>query len=172
MDNTLLQDNSFAQKIKYLRKKYELSMSELAYILKFKNKTSIGNIEKNIIYPSFEKLIDIANLFTVSIDWLVGFTKEPYNEVIIEQVEEKIAVISITGRCFIDTVPEHYVNKDLRKKTFTLSERAAIIFYIYYIQFLTGQKLELLYKEPTEIAKFDKKMNLILQKLYKLVLKL
>lgn len=62
--------------------------------------------------------------------------------------------------------------KDLRKKVFTLSERAAIIFYIHYIQFLTGQKLELLYKEPTEIAEFDKKMNLISQKLYKLVLKL
>lgn len=172
MDNTLLQDNSFAQKIKYLRKKYELSTSELAYMLKFKNKTSIGNIEKNMIYVSFPKLIDIANLFAVRADWLLGRHPNPYSEVIIEQLEEKIAVISVTGRRFIDTVPDHYVNKDLRKKTFTLSERAAIIFYIHYIQFLTGQKLELLYKEPTEIAKFDKKMNLILQKLYKLVLKL
>lgn len=162
----------FIKNLISLRNSYNLSSTDLTSLLNQKSRSSITNIESGRALPSFEKLIEIANLFTISIDWLVGFTKEPYNEVMIEQVEEKIAVISVTGRRFIDTVPEHYVNKDLRKKTFTLSERAAIIFYIYYIQFLTGQKLELLYKEPTEIAKFDKKMNLILQKLYKLVLKL
>lgn len=162
----------FSQNLRALRKSHYLSLSELALLINLKSKGTLSTLENAKNPPSFETLINIANLFTVSIDWLVGFTKEPYNEVMIEQVEEKIAVISVTGRRFIDTVPEHYVNKDLRKKTFTLSERAAIIFYIHYIQFLTGQKLELLYKEPTEIAKFDKKMNLILQKLYKLVLKL
>lgn len=172
MDNTLLQDNSFAQKIKYLRTKYELSTSELASLLNFKNKASIGQIERKMLYVSFPKLIDISNLFAIRADWLLGRHPEPYSEVIIEYFEEEIVAIPITGRRFIDTVPDHYVNKDLRKKTFTLSERAAIIFYIHHIQFLTGQKLELLYKEPTEIAKFDKKINLILQKLYKLVLKL
>lgn len=162
----------FSQNLRALRKSHYLSLSELALLINLKSKGTLSTLENAKNPPSFETLINIANLFTVSIDWLVGFTKEPYNEVMIEQVEEKIAVISVTGRRFIDTVPDHYVNKDLRKKTFTLSERAAIIFYIHYIQFLAGQKLELLYKDPTEIAKFDKKMNLILQKLYKLVLKL
>lgn len=171
MDKTLFQDNSFAQKIKYLRKKYELSMSELSYMLNFKNKASIGKIEKNMAFPSLEKLIDIANLFAVRADWLLGRHPNPYSEVIIEQLEEEIAVISIDGRCFIDTFPEHYVNKNLRKKTFTLSERAAIVFYVHHIQFLTRKKQALLYKELLD--KFDKKINLILLlKLGKLVLKL
>lgn len=171
MDNTLLQDNSFAQKIKYLRKKYELSMSDLAHLLNFKNKSTIAQLEATKIFPSFETLIQISNLFAVNIDWLVGRSSHPYSEVIIEQLEEKIAVISIDGRCFIDTFPEHYVNKDLRRKTFTLSERAAIVFYVHHIQFLTRKKQALLYKEPLD--KFDKKINLILLlKLGKLVLKL
>lgn len=128
----------FVNNMKELRLSHSLSMSELAYILKFKNKTSIGNIEKNIIYPSFEKLIDISNLFTVSIDWLVGRSSEPYNEEILLNIERELLSVSCTSNevsfklLRSPLIPEEYLNENTRKNLYSLPVRANIIFLLRF----------------------------------------
>ena len=79
----------FAKNFKLLRLSHFLSMSDLAYILNFKNKSTISQLESIKIYPSFEKLLDIADLFAVSIDWLVGRSSQPYDEELILNLESQ-----------------------------------------------------------------------------------
>lgn len=128
----------FVKNIKLLRLSHSLSMSDLAHLLNFKNRGSIGQMEKNMIYPSFEKLIDIANLFTVSIDWLVGRSSEPYNDEILLNIEREILSISCTSNevsfklLRSPLIPEEYLNENTRKNLYSLPVRANIIFLLRF----------------------------------------
>lgn len=128
----------FVNNMKQLRLSHSLSMSELSYILNFKNKASIGKIEKNMAFPSLEKLIDISELFVVSIDWLVGRSSEPYNDEILLNIEREILSISCTSNevsfklLRSPLIPEEYLNETTRKKLYSLPVRANIIFLLRF----------------------------------------
>lgn len=128
----------FVNNMKQLRLSHSLSMSELSYILNFKNKASIGKIEKNMAFPSLEKLIDISELFAVSIDWLVGRSSEPYNDEILLNIEREILSISCTSNevsfklLRSPLIPEEYLNETTRKKLYSLPVRANIIFLLRF----------------------------------------
>lgn len=68
--------NTFGQRLKSLRRKKNLTQEGLAsefYI----NKTSISRYENNTQFPEMELLIQLADYFEVSIDYLLGRTDEP-----------------------------------------------------------------------------------------------
>jgi len=58
-------------KIMTLRKKFNLSQSELAKKVEV-SRTIIGNYERNENTPSIDILLKIANTFDVSVDYLIG----------------------------------------------------------------------------------------------------
>lgn len=61
---------TFGERLAYLRKHQNLSQSELAQILNI-SKSALGMYEINHRQPSFETLIEIANYFDVTIDYLI-----------------------------------------------------------------------------------------------------
>lgn len=62
----------FAQRLKLLRIKKNISTRHLARVLGYRSSGSIFELESGISFPSVEKLIILAQYFNVSIDWLVG----------------------------------------------------------------------------------------------------
>lgn len=68
--------NLFSQRIKYLRSDKEITQSDLAKEVGL-SKQAINDIEQGRRGTSIEKLIEIADFFDVSIDYLVGRTDNP-----------------------------------------------------------------------------------------------
>jgi len=71
--------NIFKERLKHLQTTYHLSLSELGECIGVQ-KTAVALYESGKNMPSFETLINIANLFGVTIDWLVGRSDIPYTE--------------------------------------------------------------------------------------------
>lgn len=65
----------FGSRLKYLRMNKKLTQRELAEIINVSTST-IGMYEKNAREPSFETLINIANYFNVSVDYLLGYENQ------------------------------------------------------------------------------------------------
>lgn len=139
--------NGFGEKLKFLRKECYLSSSELALLLDYKNRSSVVQMEHEDIYPSFEKLVDIANLYAVKIDWLFGRSDEPYDATIISKLEERLMDVKLADNTvFSDIAPDIYLDSSLRKLNFSLSERARLIFLLKYFKNVTERQPELLQK--------------------------
>ena len=66
----------FGERLKELRKMKGLTQRELADILGI-NEVSYQRYEYGLSYPTFKKLIIIADYFMVSIDYLVGRSNNP-----------------------------------------------------------------------------------------------
>lgn len=63
--------NKFSNRLKILRIKYGYTQKELSKIIGIKQ-TTISNYEKGLRFPDAYKLKQIANLFNVSVDYLLG----------------------------------------------------------------------------------------------------
>ena len=63
--------NLLGQRLKTLRKEKKLTQSELGKLINV-TKVSICCYEKGIRLPSLETLIDLSEIFKVSIDYLLG----------------------------------------------------------------------------------------------------
>lgn len=80
--------NHFALNIKNLRIEHGMKQTELAEKL-FINKSMISAYEKGTRMPSLDVLIQLTNIFNVSIDFLLGIQRN--------EVEDKIRSIDISG---------------------------------------------------------------------------
>lgn len=141
----------FANNFKLLRTSYHLSMSELAFILNFKNKSTIAQLEATKIFPSFETLIQISNLFAVNIDWLVGRSSHPYSEEVILYLEKQIMDIKINSiTSYGDSLPDEYSDIEKRSEFYSLAERANLIFLLQYMKLLIDKYPELLSTSTNE----------------------
>ena len=72
--------NTFSIRMRALRTAYNLSLDEMAGILSLKNKASLYSWENQKNAPLLENLVNIADFFGVSIDWLVGRSDGVYTE--------------------------------------------------------------------------------------------
>jgi len=91
-------------------------------------------LQKN--WPSTESLISISRLFGVTTDWLLGNTDQPYNEDLLETIEEELIHSTV---CFGHShqsifnqigFPDAYYKPDLRRITYSMPVRANIIFFM------------------------------------------
>lgn len=71
----------FKNQLKLIRKKHQMSQSELASRLNVKQST-IANYEKGVRVPNLESLIEIADLFNMSLDELTGRKVVPSDDLI------------------------------------------------------------------------------------------
>ncbi len=78
----------FNKKLQELRKEYNMTQQKLATYLKVARPT-VTCYENGTKMPSFEKLIEIAKLFNVSTDYLLGVSEEKGIEAIGLSEEEK-----------------------------------------------------------------------------------
>lgn len=118
----------FAQRFSLLRAKHELSFSDMAKLLGLKNKVAVHHWEKSQKgFPSEEALVLISNLFGVSLDWLFGRTRQPYNSDIILDLEEFVLTIL---KDTIHSLPAEYMDVSSRESMYSLPVRANIIFLV------------------------------------------
>lgn len=141
----------FSQKIHLLRKSHYLSLSEFALLINLKSKGSLSTLENAKNPPSFETLMNVANVFAVKTDWLVGRSSEPYDEEIILHLEDQIMDIKINScTLYKHTLPDEYSDIDKRGKFYSLSERANLIFLLQYMKLLIDKYPELLSTSTNE----------------------
>ncbi len=69
----------FSQRLKELRKEKNLTQVELGSILNY-GYTTIANYENGRNHPSLKDIIRIANIFDVSVDYLIGNSDVKYME--------------------------------------------------------------------------------------------
>ncbi|WP_444707262.1 helix-turn-helix domain-containing protein [Megasphaera elsdenii] len=72
--------NTFSMRMRALRTAYNLSLDEMAGILSLKNKASLYSWENQKNAPLLENLVNIADFFGISIDWLIGRSEDIYTE--------------------------------------------------------------------------------------------
>ena len=65
-------------KLVMLRKEHGYTQEDLSKFLNL-TRSAIGNYELGINEPSLDTIVAIANLYSVSLDWLLGRTTERYN---------------------------------------------------------------------------------------------
>lgn len=67
---------TFGDRLRKLRMARNLHQSQLGDILGL-SPSAIGSYERNLREPAYKHLVDIANLFSVSVDYLLCRTEEP-----------------------------------------------------------------------------------------------
>lgn len=82
--------NTFGNILRQLRTEKNISSYKLADILHV-SRTCVTNYERGIRTPSYELLVDIANIFNVSIDYLLGRTTDRRTS---DQILEEYSVIA------------------------------------------------------------------------------
>ena len=122
----------FAKRFKMLRTSNQLSVRAISDILNIKSKSNIYNWEKQRSFPSLDMFNKIIALFSVSADWLLGYTDEPYNETLISKIEASLA----------DTISKLGIDYDV--KNYSLEERTNIIFLLQAVNHNTEKFLPLL----------------------------
>ncbi|NFD30394.1 XRE family transcriptional regulator [Clostridium botulinum] len=68
----------FGDRLKELREEKELTQEELGKLLSVSRQTVSGYEAENI-EPNINNLVRLADIFNVSLDYLLGRTKERYN---------------------------------------------------------------------------------------------
>ena len=158
----------FSKRLKLLRKSHGVLSHELADVLGNKHRGIISRFENNKNMPSFDSLIQIADLFAVSLDWLLGRVNDPYNEKVLTSLEEKYAVplLSIALEKAAIPLPKIYTRTDLRRKNYTHGQRANIIFTVlssYYTAWNSNSKT--MAKEvDSELLKDNILVNLLIDR--------
>lgn len=74
----------FGDLLSELRRDKKLTQDELAHIL-FVTSGTISNYENNVHYPDVVKLIQLANYFEVTTDYLLGLSTCDLSPAIMEQ---------------------------------------------------------------------------------------
>lgn len=119
----------FAQRFSLLRNVYKFTYKDLGNVLGLNANTLTEWAVSKRNFPNPEKLVLIANLYGVSLDWLLGRTDIIYNNEVLSAVEEK-NTLSILKRLY-PTLPHVYENTLLRNKSYTFGVRANIITIAY-----------------------------------------
>lgn len=94
-----LYSNNFANNLKNLRRIKKITQIELANKLSL-SRTSIVMWESGQNYPSMDKLIELANIFDCSIDFLLGITSTNSQNLDISKLEseDQLLILSLYNR--------------------------------------------------------------------------
>ena len=158
-NDIFIDKNIFGQQIKILRTKYKLSIKNLSDILDIKSTSNIAYWESNKVFPQFSLFRRITLLFGISADWLIGHSNEPYNETFISAIENKIInnlsemKKNNTFQILFENLPKKWLSYESRKTTYSLDERADIIFLMQAAEVIPKKYL------PQLITKLIKRNN-------------
>lgn len=131
-------------RVKILRSAYRVSTTRLATLLGLKANGNITMIEKAQCGASVVTQNNIANLFAVELSFIYGYSNVPYTENTMPYFEEFIEGFELSrGYKFSDFAPEYYLDKELRKKVFSLEDRANMVFLLHYYEYMVNRFPEL-----------------------------
>ncbi len=140
----------FGNKLRKLRLLHNIPVKNFASMLNMQPR-NYQRYEKNEIDPPLSKILLIANIYAVSIDWLTGISNSPYNSDILLHYETKATVNNTTtfGVGVGILIPKKYYVEEERIKNYSLPIRANIIT-------LMGLYGYLLYFPDEETKNFNK----------------
>lgn len=161
----------FGARVKLLRSAYRVSTFRLASLLGLKANGNISMIEKAQCGTSVFTENNFANLFAVELGFLFGHSSVLYTENTMPYFEEFIDGFELSrGYKFSDFAPEYYLDKEVRKKVFSLEDRANMVFLLHYYLYLVtrfselkedvltvGFQIGIYNPELIEMAVFDRK---------------
>ena len=147
----------FAERLKELRKDFGLRHIELVkhcnYLRNTKISQSTLSFWENLkTTPSIDSLQVVADVFGVTIDWLIGRSEEKYTESILLRLEPKFFPICVSlneKEIKLPVVlPTDYMDLPKRRKLYSLQQRANVIFMlrvlsIEWMDFIKEEALEL-----------------------------
>ena len=124
--------DAFAQRFSLLRSVHRQTYKELGDVLWLSsNSINEWTLSKNN-FPNPDKLVLLANLYGVSVDWLLGRTDTLYVHDIIASVEDSF-VINLLASVY--DIPESYRELAGRKASYSLGVRANIITLVITSQY-------------------------------------
>lgn len=135
---------TFGDRLSNLRNKKKMSQDELAKVLKV-GKSTLGMYETDKRKPDHEMLNKIADLFEVSIDYLLGRAEV---EVIHRKEEEKLDPDKIIAEKLLTYLHQGLTNEEIRKRmdfildVFTLEAKHADEFLDFVRNQLKKKELE------------------------------
>lgn len=129
---------TFSARLQQLRKTHHLSLTQLAELIG-KEKTTISSIESGKIGTTIDVIAELADLFAVSVDWLLGRADEPYTLDVIEKLEQKILTKQETLDQMINT---NSLNSP---------------HWLYLKSFVVGSDIDILYFPVEEREKYSLK---------------
>lgn len=139
----------FSKRVRFLRDSHLLSQSQLADILR-KNKSAINEIEAGRTGATLEAMTNIADLFAVSTDWLLGRIDNPYSVDFILNSESElfdlfksISQSSNENLIYFKAVIFLHLNADYFKycSGYTLEQRANVIYALNFWKY-AAKKLD------------------------------
>lgn len=145
-----MKKNVFASRLKQLRTSSGLSMQVIANAVGLKNKSSIALFESENNTPSADALVALADLFYVSLDYLVGRTDDPrYDEFLNKAEETELNSILLMGLTH-KFCPPAYVDPLSRKKYYSHETRVKILHLIRKLDEVMAEE-STLYRQCQEI---------------------
>lgn len=127
-----MDEKIFKSNMKKIRQSYELTLNEMAEIIGINSRSAICemenlNIKKKI---SLDKVLEVTNIFGISMDWLFSGKGNIFNEYTIEETEKELLKTAgfIKPSMMKLTIPEYYKDEEQRKNHYDINERANIIY--------------------------------------------
>lgn len=94
--------------LKTIRNKSGISQQTLASAIGL-TQQSVNMYENHKIEPDIDTLIEIANYFNVTVDYLIGRTDENGNVLIENTLSERYAMLSKSEKICVDTLIDTYI---------------------------------------------------------------
>ena len=131
----------FGERLKMLRTSHNLTHLQLVRLCDNSvSQSAISSWENGIKAGSIGSLCLLADIFAVSLDWLLGRCDNPFNEGVLFRLEPSSFPLSVDfdGRKVqLDFVefPKEYVNSYYRCQNYTFFARANIVFLLHALSF-------------------------------------
>ncbi|MBO5638172.1 MAG: helix-turn-helix transcriptional regulator [Acidaminococcaceae bacterium] len=122
----------FAERFTLLRNTYHNTYKELGYILGVNSNSITEWAKSRRNFPDPDKLLVLADIYGVSIDWLFGRTNIVYNDSILTRIEDTHTINMLSP---VIDIPNTYLNINERKHNYSKGVRGNIIAITYVTQF-------------------------------------
>jgi len=140
-----MENNQEIQNVQLLRLDYALQVKEMA-LLAGTNEKTYQKYEVDSSTLNYKYILALANVFAVSLDWIVGrCTKQyKYNKDIILGLEQDCEeTLKKIAKDYAISIPRDYSREGPREERYSEQARAAIVSYVRLITFFskkTSQK--------------------------------
>lgn len=119
--------DAFAERFLLLKNTYHLSYTDFAEMLGAKSKNTVNDwIRSKKGFPNETTLVIISTIFAVSLDWLLGRIDSPYNETLLNELEQEYAIPIFKEGLIDDDLP--YFDDKARITCYSQGQRANLIF--------------------------------------------
>ena len=122
----------FAQRFTLLRNCYRNTYKELSYVLGVNSNTITEWAKSRRNFPDPEKLLVLADIYGVSIDWLFGRTNTVYNDAILTRIEDTQTINMLAP---VIDIPDVYRDVIARRRNYSMGVRGNIITITFVTQF-------------------------------------